>query len=126
MAAETVVTGQIETAKRLVDLLEKDGFQLDGAVWAADSDGHGRLYLVPSDLDNNNRDELRQTVRVAYTISAHREELPDRHDLKYSIVSSKHPVIQAVRSASAATGKLQGLYNDGTYIETAYVLRPAA
>lgn len=126
MVTGTVVTGEIETAKRLVDLLEKDGFHLDVAVWAADSDGRGRLYLVPAGLTDNNSNKLRQTVRVAFTISAHKEELPDRHDLKYSVVDSQHPVIQAVRSASAASGKLQGLYGEGTYVDTAYVLRPAA
>jgi hypothetical protein len=126
MATGAVVMGEIETARRVVELLEKDGFGLDAAVWATDGEGRGRLYLVPSNLGDNDRDELRQTVRVAYTISAHKEELPDRHDLKYSIVGSKHPVIQAVRSVPAAGGKLQGLYGDGTYIDTAYVLRPAA
>lgn len=125
MVAGATVTGEVETARRLVDLLEKDGFQLDVAVWAADSEGRGRLYLVPTEQDSSDRDELRQTVRVAYTMSAHKDELPDRHELKYSIVGPQHPVIQAVRSASTG-GKLQGLYGDGTYIDTAYVLRPAA
>lgn len=126
MVESPIVTGELETARQLVQFLEHDGFQLEAAVWAADSEGRGRLYLVPANYDDHDRTELRETVRVAYTISKHKEDLPDRHDLRYSIVSLRHPVLQAVRSASAATGKLQGLYSDGTYIDTAYVLRPAA
>ncbi len=125
MVADALVIGELATARKLVELLEQDGFRLDAAVWAADDEGHSRLYLVPT-YSNNDRDELRQTVRVAYTISAHRDELPDRHELRYSIVNADHPIIQAVGGASAVSGKLRGLYKDGTYIDTAYVLRPAA
>lgn len=123
MAESKAVTGELATASRLVDLLEQGGFGLEAAVWVVDDEGHGRLYLVPSD---RNESDLRQTIRVAQTMSENKDELPDRHDLRYSIVDSHHPVIQAVRSVSTATGKLQGIYKNGTYIDTAYVLRTAA
>ncbi len=123
MAESTVVTGELATARRLVELLEQDGFRLDAAVWVVDDEGRGRLYLVPHD---RNESELKQTIRVAHTISQHKDKLPDRHDLLYSIVAPDHPVIQAVRSVSPGTGKIQGIYNNGTYIDTAYVLRAAA
>jgi hypothetical protein len=123
MAERATVTGELATARRLVELLEQDGFKLDVAVWAKDDEDEGRLYLVP-----HNRDEskLKQSIRVATTISKHKDELPDRHDLRYSIVTSDHPVIRAVQSATPVAGKVQGVYEEGTYIDTAYVFRPAA
>jgi hypothetical protein len=123
MVESDVVTGELATARRLVDLLERDGYGLDSAVWVVDDEGQGRLYLVPR---KKGESHLKETIRVAYTITAHKDELPDRHDLRYSIVESSDPVIQAVRSATGTTGKLRGIYKDGTYIDTAYVLRPAA
>lgn len=123
MAENAAVIGEFATAKRLVDLLEEDGFRLDSAVWVPDDEGHGRLYLVPRDRSENN---LRQTIRVAQTISKHKDDLPDRGDLQFSIVDPDHTVISAVRSVSGKAGKLHGLYKDGTYIDTAYVLRAAA
>ncbi len=123
MAESTAVTGELATARRLVELLEQDGFALDVAVWAKDDEAEGRLYLVPH---SRNESKLRQTIRVATTISKHKDELPDRHDLRYSIVASDHPVIRAVRSATPVAGKVQGVYDKGTYIDTAYVFRPAA
>jgi hypothetical protein len=35
------------TARRLVDFLEQDGFDLETAAWVLDDEGRGRLYLVP-------------------------------------------------------------------------------
>jgi hypothetical protein len=123
MVESQAIAGELATARRLVELLEQDGFGLAAAVWAVDEEGEGRLYLVPS---QQNDTDLKQTIRVAYTISQHKDELPDRHDLRYSIVDSGHPVVQAVRSASSVAGKVRGVYKNGTYIDTAYVLRPAA
>jgi hypothetical protein len=123
MAENDVVTGELATARRLVDLLEDDGYKIDLAAWVVDEDGNGRLYLVPHD---EGASQLKETIRVAHTISAHKDELPGRHDLRYSIVESKDPVIKAIRSARRTGGKLSGIFKDGTYIETAYVLRPAA
>ena len=123
MAARQAVSGVFETARRLVDLLEQDGFGVNAAVWALDDEGDGRLYIVPSDPTEG---ELKQSVRVAYTISRHRDELPDQYDLRYSIVRADNPVIKAVISAGARDGHVRGAYSDGTYVDEAYVLRPAA
>jgi hypothetical protein len=112
-----------DTAQRLVDFLEQDGFDIEMAVWALDDESQGRLYLVPRDRSEG---KLKQTIRVAHTISDHKEELPGRHDLRYSVVEPDNPVVQAVRSASSSGGRVRGAYSNGTYVDEAYVLRPAA
>ena len=123
MAARQAVGGVFETAQRLVDLLEQDGFAVRAAVWVLDDEGDGRLYIVPSDTSEG---ELRLTVRVAYTINKHLDELPDRRDLRYSIVKADNPIVKAAVSAGARDGHVRGAYSDGTYVDEAYVLRPAA
>jgi len=123
MVENDSVTAELATAKRLVDFLEQDGYRIDTAVWVVDDEGSGRLYLVPHQVGRSN---LQETIRVASTISAHKDELPARHDLRYSIVDSKNPIVQAVRSAAVTRGRVRGIFKDGTYIDTAYVLRPAA
>jgi hypothetical protein len=123
MATRQAVGGVFETAQRLVDFLEADGFAVRAAVWALDDEGGGRLYIVPSDTTEG---ELKQTVRVAYTISKHRDELPDRHDLRYSIVKADDPIIKAVTLAGSRDGHVRGAYSDGIYVDEAYVPRPAA
>lgn len=123
MAESETVSGELATARRLVELLEKDGFKLDFAIWARDEGQEGRLYLVPHERKES---KLKQSVRVATTISKHKDELPGRHDLRYSIVTAEDPVIRAVRSATPLGGKVEGVYRQGTYIDTAYVFRPAA
>jgi hypothetical protein len=123
MAEKTPVTGELATAQRLVELLEQDGFKLDVALWAMNEEGEGRLYLVPHDQGAS---KLNNSIRVATTISRYKDQLPDRHDLRYSIVTSDDPVIRAVRSATTVGGKVRGVYKQGTYIDTAYVFRPAA
>jgi len=123
MAERETLSEELETARRLVDLLEQDGFRLDFAVWAKDDEEDGRLYLVPRDREET---KLKQTIRVATTISTHKDELPGRHDLRYSIVTPNDPVIRAVRSATPIAGKVRGIYRQGTYIDTAYVFRSAA
>jgi hypothetical protein len=123
MVESEAVTGELATARRLVELLEQDGFKLDFAVWAKDDEEEGRLYLVPHERGES---KLKQSIRVATTISKHKDELPDRHDLRYSIVTNDDPVIRAVRSAVPIAGKVRGVYKQGTYIDTAYVFRPAA
>lgn len=120
MAEDNSINGELATARRLIDLLEQDGYGVDTAVWVVDEDGSGRLYLVPH---QKGRSDLQDTIRVASTMSAHKDELPARHDLRYSIVESKDPIIQAVRSAAIDRGRVRGLFKDGTYIDTAYVLR---
>jgi hypothetical protein len=120
MVEDDSVNGELATARRLIDLLEEDGYSVDTAVWVVDEEGFGRLYLVPHQKGRSN---LQDTIRVASTISAHKDELPARHDLRYSIVESKDPIIQAVRSAAVDRGRVRGLFKDGTYIDTAYVLR---
>lgn len=114
---------ELATARRLVDFLEQDGYGLESAVWVVDGEGSGRLYLVPR---KKGASDLQETIRVAYTISAHKEELPARHDLRYSIVGTQNPIIQAIRSATRRAGMVRGIFKNGTYIDTAYILRPAA
>ncbi len=123
MVESEAVTGELATARRLVELLEQDGFKLDFAIWAKDDEEEGRLYLVPHERGES---KLKQSIRVATTISKHKDELPDRHDLRYSIVTAEDPMIRAVRSATPIGGKVRGVYRQGTYIDTAYVFRPAA
>jgi hypothetical protein len=117
------VTGGLATAKRLIELLEQDRFLLDAAVWVPNEEGYGRVYLVPRDRSESH---LKQMIRVAETISHHKDELPDRHELRYSVVEPDDPVIKAVTAVSRSPGKVQGVYRDGTYIDTAYLLRTAA
>lgn len=112
-----------DTARRLVDLLEQDGFALDAAIWTLDEEGRGRLYLVPHDLTEGT---LKQTIRVAQTVSKYRDELPERHDLLYSVVRPENPVVRAVKSVVASDGRVRGAFSDGTYVDEAYVFRPAA
>jgi hypothetical protein len=119
MVESAVVSQELVTARRLVDLLERDGFKLDFAVWATDEEDQGRLFLVPSDRTES---KLNQSIRVATTISEHKEELPNRHDLRYSTVTSDDPMIRAVRSATSVADEIHGVYREGTYIDTAYVL----
>jgi hypothetical protein len=123
MVEDEFVSGELATARRLVDLLEQDGYGIDAAVWVVDDEGNGRLYIVPR---RKGRSNLQDTILVARTISDHKDELPARHDLRYSIVESKDPIIQAVRSAAVTRGRVRGIFKDGTYIDSAYVLRPAA
>jgi hypothetical protein len=123
MIEDNVVGGELATARRLVDLLEDDGYQIDVAAWVIDEAGDGRLYLVPHDQGIA---KLKETIRVAHTISAHKDELPGRHDLRYCVVEHTDPLIEAINSTRRTGSKLSGVFKDGTYIETAYVLRPAA
>jgi hypothetical protein len=123
MAENETVTGELATARRLVELLEHDGFKLDFAVWAKGNEENGRLYIVPHERDES---KLKQTIRVATIISNHKDELPDRHDLRYSIVTLDDPIVRAIQSATPIAGKVEGVYRQGTYIDTAYVFRPAA
>jgi hypothetical protein len=123
MVTQQAVGGVFDTAQRLVDFLEQDGFAIETAVWALDEEGRGRLYLVPRDRTDG---ELKQTIRVAYTISNHKDELPDRHDLLYSVVNPDNAIVQAVRSVSSPSGRVRGAYSNGTYVDEAYILRPAA
>ena len=123
MVTQQTVSGVFDTARRLVDFLEEDGFGLEAAVWVLDEEGRGRLYLVPHDQSQG---ELKQTIRVAETVARHREQLPERHDLLYSVVKPDNDVVQAVTSVRAPDGRVRGAYSNGTYVEEAYVFRPAA
>jgi hypothetical protein len=123
MVAQQTLVGQFDTARQLLDLLEQDGFALQAAVWALDDEGRGRLYIVPKDLSES---DLRQTIRVAHTIVNHKDELPGRHDLLYSVVKPNNAIVQAVTSVGSPDGHVRGAYNNGTYVDEAYVLRPAS
>lgn len=123
MVASTTLNTEFSTAERLVELLEQDGFGLDAAVWATEEEGRGRLYLVPREYDDA---KLRQMVRIATVISNHKEELPGRHDLLFSVVDSNNPVVRAVLKSTRTTGRVRGAYSEGTYVDEAYVFRRAA
>jgi hypothetical protein len=123
MVTQQTVSGVFDTARRLVDFLEQDGFDIEAAVWVLDEEGRGRLYLVPRDTSEG---ELKQTIRVAETIARHREQLPERHDVLYSVVKPDDRVVQAVTSVGSPDGRVRGAYSNGIYVDEAYVLRPAA
>lgn len=123
MVEDEIVNGELATAIRLVDLLDQDGFAVEAAVWVLDEEGGGRLYLVHRQKSRSN---LQDTIRVARTISEHKEELPARHDVRYSIVDAQNPIIQAVQSTAVTRGRVRGVFKDGTYVGNAYVLRAAA
>lgn len=123
MVAQQTVSGVFDTARRLVDVLEQDGFDIETAVWVLYEEGRGRLYLVPRD---GSAGELKQMISVAETISRHREQLPERHDLLYSVVKPDNRVVQAVTSVGSPDGRVRGAYSNGIYVDEAYVFRPAA
>ncbi len=123
MATWPPVVSEFETAKKLVDFLEVDGFGLQHAVFALNEEGRGRLYLVPI---KQSGDRLEQMVDVAHVIANHRDELPGRHDLLYSVVKPDNPIVQAVLSAKPSDGLVRGVSRHGTYVDEAYVLRSAA
>jgi hypothetical protein len=123
MVTQQTVSGVFDTARRLVDFLEQDGFDIESAVWVLDEEGRGRLYLVPRDYSEG---ELKQTIRVAETIARHREQLPEQHDVLYSVVKPDNRTVQAVTSVRSPDGRVRGAYSNGIYVDEAYVLRPAA
>jgi hypothetical protein len=123
MVTQQTVSGVFDTVRRLVDFLEQDGFDIESAVWVLDEEGRGRLYLVPSDYSGG---ELKQTIRVAETIARHREQLPEQHDVLYSVVKPDNKVVQAVTSVRSPDGRVRGAYSNGIYVDEAYVFRPAA
>ena len=122
MVAQQAAVGEFETADRLLDLLEQDGFPIETAVWVLDDEGRGRLYIVPRIW---NGDTLQETFRVAQTIVDHTDELPGRYDLHYSVVRPDNPIVRAVRSVASPDRRVRGVYHDGTYVDEAYVLRPS-
>jgi hypothetical protein len=123
MVTLQTLNGIFDTARRLVDFLEQDGFDIETAAWVLDDEGRGRLYIVPRERSAS---KLEQMKSVAETISRHRDELPERHDLRYSTVNPDNPVVQAVTSVRSPDGRIRGAYSNGTYVDEAYVLRPAA
>jgi hypothetical protein len=123
MVTQQTVSGVFDTVRRLVDFLEQDGFDIESAVWVLDEEGRGRLYLVPRDYSGG---ELKQTIRVAETIARHREQLPEQHDVLYSVVKPDNKVVQAVTSVRSPDGRVRGAYSNGIYVDEAYVFRPAA
>jgi hypothetical protein len=122
----TALDNGLGTAERLVALLEQDGFDLQAAVFAPDDEDSWRLFLVPRDPRG---DDLEQMIRVAHTMSEHRDELPDRHAIRYSVVTPDHAVIRAIKplvpSSAPFPRLVEGVYRDGTYIDRAYVLKLA-
>jgi hypothetical protein len=123
MVTQQTVSGVFDTVRRLVDFLEQDGFDIESAVWVLDEEGRGRLYLVPRDYSGG---ELKQTIRVAETIARHRDQLPEQHDVLYSVVKPDNKVVQAVTSVRSPDGRVRGAYSNGIYVDEAYVFRPAA
>ena len=123
MVTLQTLSGIFETARRLVDFLEQDGFDIETAAWVLDDEGRGRLYIVPRERSAG---KLQQMKRVAETMSRHRDELPERHDLRYSVVNPDAPIVQAVTSVRSPDGRIRGAYSNGVYVDEAYVFRPAA
>jgi hypothetical protein len=123
MVTLQTLNGIFDTARRLVDFLERDGFDIETAAWVLDDEGRGRLYIVPRERSAGKLEQMRS---VAETISRHRDELPERHDLLYSVVNPDNPVVQAVTSVRSPDGRIRGAYSNGTYVDEAYVFRPAA
>ena len=123
MAATQTLISDFETAQRLVDFLEKDGFALQAAVYAMNDEGKGRLYLVPVDYATGTLDQM---VQVSQTIANHRGALPGRYDLQFSVVRPDNAIVEAVTSAGSPDGHVRGVLKNGTYVDEAYVLRPAA
>jgi hypothetical protein len=123
MATWPPVALEFETARKLVYFLEDDGFKLQAAVFALNDEGRGRLYLVPVEQDQARLDQM---VEVAHVVSKHRDELPGRHELLYSVVKADNPVVQAVMSATPSDGPVRGVSRHGTYVDEAYVLHRAA
>jgi hypothetical protein len=123
MVTQQTLSGIFDTARRLVDFLEQDGFDIETAAWVLDDEGRGRLYLVPRERSAG---KLQQMRSVAETMSRHKDELPERHDLRYSVVNPDDPVVRAVTSVRSPDGRIRGAYSNGTYVDEAYVLRPAA
>jgi hypothetical protein len=117
------LNGIFDTARRLVDFLEQDGFDIETAAWVLDDEGRGRLYIVPRERSAGKLEQMRS---VAETISRHRDELLERHDLLYSVVNPDNAVVQAVTSVRSPDGRIRGAYSNGTYVDEAYVFRPAA
>jgi hypothetical protein len=123
MVTLQTLNGIFDTARRLVDFLEQDGFDIETAAWVLDDEGRSRLYIVPRERSAGKLEQMRS---VAETISRHRDELPERHDLLYSVVNPDNAVVQAVTSVRAPDGRIRGAYSNGTYVDEAYVFRPAA
>jgi hypothetical protein len=123
MVTLQTLNGIFDTARRLVDFLEQDGFDIETAAWVLDDEGRGRLYIVPRERSAGKLEQMRS---VTETISRHRDELPERHDLLYSVVKPDNPVVQAVTSVRSPDGRIRGAYSNGTYVDEAYVFRPAA
>lgn len=124
MATAASLDPMVATAERLVDFLEADGFNLEAAVWSQDEADRWRLYLLPS---NRSEGSLRSTVGVAYTLSRHADELPDREDLLFSVVGPNDPIIRAVKGLNLGKvrerRRVDGVYGDGQYVDRAYILR---
>jgi hypothetical protein len=123
MVTLQTLSGIFDTARRLVDFLEQDGFDIETAAWVVEDEGRSRLYIVPRKRSGG---KLEQMKSVAETISRHRDELPESHDLRYSVVNPDDPLIQAVTSVRSPDGRIRGAYSNGTYVDEAYVFRPAA
>jgi hypothetical protein len=123
MVTLQTLNGIFDTARRLVDFLEQDGFDIETAAWVLDEEGRSRLYIVPRERSAGKLEQMRS---VAETISRHRDDLPESHDLRYSVVNPDDPVVQAVRSVRSPDGRVRGAYSHGTYVDEAYVFRPAA
>ena len=66
MVTLQTLNGIFDTARRLVDFLEQDGFDIETAAWVLDDEGRGRLYIVPRERSAG---KLEQTKSVAETIS---------------------------------------------------------
>jgi hypothetical protein len=122
----TTLTSPLETAQRLVPILVAEGYGLKLAAWTMTGDDKWRLLLVPDHAFEGN---LKETVKVAYVISKHRDELPGRHDLQFELVEETDPRAVAIRAAARGLRPLPreiaSVHHGAAYIERAFVLKAA-
>jgi hypothetical protein len=110
--------------ERLIDFLDTDGFPAETAVLTQDDLDRWRLYLVPKERSET---DLKSTIKVAWTLSNHADELPDRDELLFSVVAPDHPIIKAIKTLKLGRvkkrRKVEGVYGGDHYIDRAYVFR---
>jgi hypothetical protein len=114
------------TAGRFVDAAERDGTRLAAAVWAADNNDRGRLYLVP-DQPRRGRGLEGVHHRLASVLQGLLQESPAFGELMFSVVHDHFPVIDSLRGSGIGSRRLpfvvRGTYGGGTYLDRATVFR---
>lgn len=116
----------IEEGKKLIAALDKQGLEIDAAMWFYSSDADGWRLLIASPLLE------RKGPKEAYTLMQsvlRRLSPPPRISLKdISVVSPSHPVIKLLRMAIRTGPGISGIrftrnVINSTLIEDAYIYR---